>query len=106
MQEERRRGQVHHSGEAEFTVDGLEARNPQARRLVVLFRLFSFITLEFFIIVTGRFFPVTVMGLVIQHEDIFQGHQFGHYPLQHLAFRFQGVQRLTAALEQGTPAFR
>jgi hypothetical protein len=47
-----------------------------------------------------------MMGLIVQHQDILQAHQFGHDPLQHLPFGFERIERLAAALQQRSAALR
>src|ERR1700731_5429657 len=50
-QEERRRRQVVDGGEPELALDDLDARDPQPRRLVVLFRLLLVLALELFAVI-------------------------------------------------------
>ena len=102
-QEERRRRQIVDGGEAELALDGLDARDPQPRRLVVLFRLLLVLALELFAVVGLRLLAVAVMRLVVEDDDVLQPHQVAAGALQHLAFGFERVQRGAAPLQQRAP---
>ncbi len=49
---------------------------------------------------------VAVVGFVVEHEDVFHAHQVGHDALDHLAFGFQCIEVVAAALKQCPPAGR
>ena len=103
-QEERRRGEVHHAGDAELALDDFKSGDPEPRGLVVLLGFFLVIALQIADLVYFGLCAVTVMSLVIEHEDVLQAHQAGHHSLDHLSFGFQRVQFFAAALEQGAAA--
>ena len=42
-------------------------------------------------------FTVTVMRLIVKHEDVFQAHQVGHDALDHLAFRLFSLKFIASA---------
>jgi len=96
-QEERRGGEVDDAAHAELAVDGFEAGNPQARRLVALLSLFLIVALKLLVIGLLRLLTVTVVRLVVDDEDVLHSHQIGHHPLQHLPFRLLRVQLLASA---------
>ena len=106
-QEERRRGQVIDGAHAELALDRLDPGNPEARRLVVLLRFVLVLALQVFDIVILRPLAVAVMGLVVEHDDVLEAHQFGHDALDHLPFGFKRLERLAApAFERGARALR
>ena len=46
-----------------------------------------------------------MVGLVIEHHDVFHAHEIGHDPLEHLALGFDGIQLVARpALEQRAAA--
>ena len=47
-----------------------------------------------------------MVGFVVDDQDVLQAHQIGHDPLDHLAFGFQGVEFLSAALQERAAALR
>ena len=51
-----------------------------------------------------RLLAVAVVRLVVEDEDVLHAHQVGHDALEHLAFGFQRVQLVAAALEQRAAA--
>ena len=84
-------------GEAELAVHRLQARNPNACRLVVLFGLFLFVAFQVFIIRVFRLFPVAVVRLIIDDEDVLHAHQVGHHALEHLTVGLLNVQFLPSS---------
>src|ERR1035438_1965036 len=108
-EEEWRRGEVHHPGNAELALDDFKSGYPQPGGLVVLLGLLLFVALQnayLICIICIGLRAVTVMRLVIEDQDVLQAHQAGHHTLNHLAFSFQRIQRFAAALEQRSPTFR
>ncbi len=45
-----------------------------------------------------------MVGFVVEDEDIFEAHEIGQDALDHLAFGFEGVQGVAAALQEGAGA--
>ena len=105
-QEERRRGQVDHAGEAELASDRLQPGDPEPRGLPVLFRLPAVVARQLAFVVFARLLPVAVMRLVVQREHVSHTHELGHDPLEHLAFAFERAQVGAAALEERAAAPR
>ena len=63
--EERRRGQIDDATEAELAVHGFQAGNPEARRVVVLFRLLSLVAFQILVIRFFRLLTVAVVRFII-----------------------------------------
>ena len=85
----------------------LTASRPEIQsRAASLFFSASFFSSPFRSFVVGVFglFAVAVVRLVVEHQDVLHAHQVGHHALEHLAFGFQRVQFLAAALEQRAAA--
>ena len=53
-----------------------------------------------------RLLAVAVMRLVVEDQDVLHAHQVGHDALEHLAFGFEGLEFVAAALEQRAAALR
>ena len=103
-EEERRCGEVHHPRYAKLALDSFKSGNPEPCGLVILLGFLFVVALQVLDLVYIRLLAVTVMRLVIEHEDVLQAHQAGHHPLDHLSFGFQRIQLLPATLEQGSAA--
>jgi hypothetical protein len=105
VEEERRRGQVHHAADAERAIHCFEARDPDACGLVVLLCLLPILAFQVVIVRVFRLLPITVVRLVVDDEDVLHAHQPWHHPLEHLAFGLLRVELLAAAaLEQRAAA--
>lgn len=104
--DEWRHGQVNDAAEAKFSVHRLQAGNPNACCLVVLFGLFLLIAFQVFIIRVFWLLPVAVVCLISDDVDILHAHQVRHHALEHLTFGLLRVQFLTnAPLKELTSAF-
>ena len=100
-QEEGGGGEVDDPRQAQAVVDGLQAGDPQTGGGVVLVGLLLVLALQGGLLVVRGLFAVAVVGLVVDGEDVFQAHEVGHDPLQHLAGGLLGVEGLApAALEE------
>ena len=99
-EEKGRGGEIDHPRRAELAVQGLEAGDPEPRRLPVLLGCLLFVSLEYPFLSLARFLAVAVVGLVVQHQDVLQPQEPGHHPLQHLSFGFEGIERGATALEE------
>ena len=67
----------------------LTASRPEiqsARGLVVFLRFLLVLAFEIFVIFIAGLFAVAVVRLIVEDEDVFHPHQFGHHALDHLAF--------------------
>src|ERR1022692_3374553 len=96
-EEEWRRGEVHHPGNAELALDDFKSGYPQPGGLVVLLGLLLFVALQnayLICIICIGLRAVTVMRLVVEDQDVL------------LAFGFERVQRFAPALEQRASTFR
>ncbi|MGB7044308.1 MAG: hypothetical protein WBD65_05185 [Methylocella sp.] len=101
-----RRGQVNDAADAERAVHGIEARNPEARRLVVLFGLFLLVALQVRVVRVFWFLAIAMVRLVIDDENVLHAHQVRHHALDHLAVSLLRVQVLAAApLQELASAF-
>ena len=69
-QKEGRRRKIHHSVDAQFVADNFQPRNPQPRRLRVLLRFPSVISLELVFLPLARLFAVAVVRLVVEDPDV------------------------------------
>ena len=106
-QEERRCRKINHALHANFSVDCLQAGDPYARGGSILFclshRVAAVIAGQLDKIISSivqLLLAVTVVRLVIQHQNVFDAHQFRHYALQHLPVTFHSLQVRAAALQQ------
>ena len=99
-------GKIEHPAHAERAVHRLQTRYPEPRRLPVLLGLLPLVALERFLVPFAPLFPVAVMGLVVQHQDVLEAHELGHHPPQHLALGFPGVGRGATALEERPASLR
>jgi hypothetical protein len=65
----------------------------------------AIVILQVFVVLVARLRAVTMVGLIVQHEDALEAHQLRHDALEHLPFALQRVQRLAdATLEERAPA--
>src|SRR5580698_1830416 len=71
-EKEWRRGEIHHPTNAELTLDDFQARNPEASGLVVFLGLFLVIAFQIAYLIYFGLCAITVMSLVIEHEDVLQ----------------------------------
>ncbi len=99
MQEEWGRRQINDTSQAEFAVHGFQAGNPQPGSLIILLGFLAVIAFQFFLVVDFGLLTITVVGLIVEYEDVFHSHQIGHHPLKHLAVCFQGVKLLAPPLQ-------
>src|SRR5690606_2628297 len=63
--------EVDYPVDAELAVDGFEPADPEAGGLVVFLRLLFLLTRKLALGAVVRFLPVTVVGFVVQHQDVF-----------------------------------
>src|SRR5579871_943594 len=103
-QEEGRRGQVKDAGDAQLAVDGFEAGDPEAGLFVTLLGFLFLFALEVALVFAGLL-TIAVMGFVVKDQDVLDAHEAGHDALDHLAFGFEGTERLAAALQQVASTF-
>jgi hypothetical protein len=47
-----------------------------------------------------------MVRLIVQDKNVLEAHEFRHYPLDHLAFGFESLQRFATALKQAASSFR
>jgi hypothetical protein len=76
-QSKRRGGEVDDAVEANLSVHGFQARNPEARRFVVFLRFLLVLALQFFVVSLFWFFTIAVVRLVVDHQDVLHAHQVG-----------------------------
>ena len=95
--------QVHHLTDAQLSIDHLQAGEPDPGFFAVLGRLLPFFRRQGPFIFLTRLAAVAMVSLVVQRHYVFHGHQFGHYPLDHLPFGFQCFQGLPRPLQQSAP---
>ena len=105
-EEERSRRQVDDAPQAKLPVHGFQAVDPEPCRLAVLLRLPPVVARELALIVLVGLLPVAVMRLVVEGHDAAHAHEFGHDPLEHLAFGLDRLDLRPAALEQRAAALR
>src|SRR5262249_16845550 len=68
--------------------------------------LFSFIAFQLFLFRIAWLLAITVMALVVEHENVFHAHELGHNALDHLPFGLGGFDFSTSAtLHKRTTAF-
>ena len=94
---------------AEASLHRLDARYPEPCRFAVAERLFALVGVAAVPAgaVRARPFAVAVMGLVVEHENVPEAHQFGHDALQHLALGLrERPGRPLAPLQQGAGPLR
>ena len=99
-QEERRRGKIHDTGAGHLRADGLEPRDPQTGRLLVLLRLVLLLGFELSLLLTGRVLgtvAVAVVRLVVDHEDVLETGRVAEHAADHLPSR---LHRLRPALSR------
>ena len=104
-QKERRRREIHHPADAEFSAHCFKPGNPQAGRFPVLLGFFPIVACERAFFILARFLSVAVMRFVVENHDVLDAHEFGHHPAQHLSFGFQSREAVPAPLKQGAAAF-
>ncbi len=106
-QEERRRRQVDHALQAELALHGLEAGDPNPRRLLVLLGLLAVVALQrSLFVLAGPLLAVAVVRLVVQGEDALEPHQARHDTLEHLPHGLLRRQVRAGAPQQGAAALR
>ena len=81
---------------AERFRDRLKTGHPDPRRFPVPLGLLLLVAGEGAFVVL-RSFAVAVMRLVVQDQDVFHAHQFGHHPPEHLPVGFQRPNLVPAA---------
>src|ERR1035441_10229661 len=68
-EKERRRGEVHHAGNAELALDDFKSGDPEPGGLVVLLGFLLVIALQIAYLIYLRLCAVTVMSLVIERSE-------------------------------------
>ena len=101
-QEEWCRGKVEHGAYSELALDCLKSRDPEPRCLGVLLGFVPLVPSGNVLVRRSRFLAVTVVGFVVQDEDVLHAHQFPAGPLKHLPFGFRRGDVLAVALQQRT----
>ena len=96
-EEEGRGGEIDHPGKFQPPLGRLQAGNPQSGGFLVVFGFLSGLAGSFFLFRLAGLFAVAMVGFVVDREDVLHPHEFGHHPLEHLAFTFKG-DRVHAAL--------
>ena len=90
-EEERSRGQIDYTPDAELAPHRLQARDPHSCGLLVLLRLGAVVARQgAFLVLLGRLLAVAVVGLVVEHQDVLHAHEVRYHSLEHLALRSRG----------------
>ena len=102
-QEERRSRKVVNGADAQLALEHLDAANPQPRRLVLGNGLLPVVAFQFTDVLVVRLFPVAMMCLVVDDDDVLEAHQFFGDAPDHLAFGFLRRNRRVATLQKRAP---
>ena len=93
-------GKIVDSPDTDLSLERFDAIDPEPRGLIILFGLVLFLALQVLFIVGIDLFPIAMVRLVVDHDDILERHQLSAGPLQHLPFGLDRLRCIASALQQ------